>query len=94
MINSISEETKKATFESLERQAAEYLPADSLSSLREAYDFSREIYGSKKLTDKELILDHHLEVASIIAFMRLDLETIQAALIGGTIGSDIQIDFG
>lgn len=93
MINSISDETKKATFESLKNQVAEYLPASSLSGLKEAYDFSQEIYGSKKLTDKELILDHHLEVASIIAFMQLDLETIQAALIGGTIGSDIQIDF-
>ena len=76
MIVTISEEIPKTTFDSLKRHALEYLPADIVPDLEKAYTFSKDIYGAKKLTANEGILDHHLEVAGIITSMRLDLDSI------------------
>lgn len=91
MVHSSTNSHNKTDFESLSCQAREYLPDKDLSTLQEAYLFAKEIYGSQALTDNEQILDHQLEVASIIASMRLDLETLEAALLGRTIGLDSNI---
>lgn len=91
MENSSTNSKNKTDFESLSFQAREYLSDKDLSVLKEAYLFAKEIYGSQALTENECILDHQLEVASIIASMRLDLETLVAALLGRTIGLDSKI---
>jgi GTP pyrophosphokinase len=91
MVHSSINSHNKTDFESLSCQAREYLPDKDLAVLQEAYLFAKKIYGSRALTDNEQILDHQLEVASIIASMRLDLETLEAALLGRTIGLDSNI---
>lgn len=78
----------KADFEGLSCQVAEYLPESAVSALKEAYFFAEKLYDSQKLSDNETILDHQLEVAGIIASMRLDMETIQAALLGRATGTE------
>ncbi|MCK5193205.1 MAG: bifunctional (p)ppGpp synthetase/guanosine-3',5'-bis(diphosphate) 3'-pyrophosphohydrolase, partial [Desulfobulbaceae bacterium] len=91
MVHSSTNSQNKTDFESLSCQAREYLTDKDLSVLQEAYLFAKEIYGSQALTDNEQILDHQLEVASIVASMRLDLETLEASLLGRTIGLDSNI---
>jgi GTP diphosphokinase / guanosine-3',5'-bis(diphosphate) 3'-diphosphatase len=92
MENSSTNSNNKTDFESLCFQAREYLSDKDLSILEDAYLFAKNIYGSEALTANEQILDHQLHVASIIASMRLDLETLQAALLGRTIGLDSNIN--
>jgi len=78
----------KADFEGLSCQVAEYLPKSDLSTLKEAYLFAKELYGSQKLCDNETKLDHQIEVASIMASMRLDIESLQSAILGRANGTD------
>ena len=85
MATSQSIQNNKAEFEGLSCQASEYLSDNILPSLKEAYLFAEDIYGSRKYSENELLIDHQLEVASIIASMRLDIGSLQAALLGRTI---------
>ncbi len=71
------------TIDDLIAQAKQYLPDSCEESLRKAYDFAVKVHGDRRRPDGSLYITHPLTVTQILASMRLDLETLQAALLHG-----------
>ena len=62
-----------------------YSPDADLEAIREAYTFAEEAHRGQRRQSGEPYITHPLQVAIILAEMRLDFETIQAALLHDTI---------
>lgn len=62
-----------------------YLHGVDLTPLTEAYGFVSERHAGQKHVDGEPYVDHLLAVASSLASMKLDLDTIVAGLLHGTL---------
>ncbi|HEU0196581.1 MAG TPA: bifunctional (p)ppGpp synthetase/guanosine-3',5'-bis(diphosphate) 3'-pyrophosphohydrolase [Nevskiaceae bacterium] len=60
---------------------AEYLPADQIAEVRRAYEFGARMHSGQNRTSGEPYIYHPLAVARILAEMRLDAQTLQAALL-------------
>jgi GTP pyrophosphokinase len=75
-------------------------PADDAELLRRAYDFAAEHHGGQKRVSGDPFLSHPLEVAHILADMKLDVTTLAAALLHDVVEdtqipiSAIEKDFG
>src|SRR5579862_3593781 len=65
-------------------------PADDTELLRRAYDFAAEQHRSQKRVSGEPFLSHPLEVAHVLADMKLDVTTLVAALLHDVV-EDTQI---
>ncbi|NLX18507.1 MAG: bifunctional (p)ppGpp synthetase/guanosine-3',5'-bis(diphosphate) 3'-pyrophosphohydrolase [Desulfobulbus sp.] len=65
--------------------ASAYLPGVDLSRLSEAYEFVCERHKGHRYPTGEPYVDHLLAVASTLASMKLDLDTIIAGLLHGVI---------
>ncbi|HET9402686.1 MAG TPA: bifunctional (p)ppGpp synthetase/guanosine-3',5'-bis(diphosphate) 3'-pyrophosphohydrolase [Candidatus Acidoferrales bacterium] len=65
-------------------------PADDAALLSRAYEFAAEQHGSQKRVSGEPFLSHPLEVAHILADMKLDVTTLAAALLHDVV-EDTQI---
>lgn len=65
-------------------------PADDAGLLSRAYEFAAEQHGSQKRVSGEPFLSHPLEVAHILADMKLDVTTLAAALLHDVV-EDTQI---
>lgn len=73
---------KKVTrFNDIVEQMESYYPEADLSLLEKAYVFSAKVHRGQVRLSGEPYLIHPLEVAVILARMRLDLETIAAGLL-------------
>ncbi|MGB2078350.1 MAG: bifunctional GTP diphosphokinase/guanosine-3',5'-bis pyrophosphate 3'-pyrophosphohydrolase [Vibrio sp.] len=68
-------------FKSLEVVAQEYLPASQVQALREAFVVARDAHEGQSRSSGEPYIIHPVAVARILAEMRLDLETLMAALL-------------
>lgn len=65
--------------------ASAYLPGVDLSRLSEAYEFVCERHKGHRYPTGESYVDHLLAVASTLASMKLDLDTVVAGLLHGSI---------
>lgn len=68
-------------FESLNQQIQQYLPKDQIESLKQAYLVASAAHEGQKRSSGEPYITHPVAVASILATMRLDYETLMAALL-------------
>ncbi len=68
-------------FEGLRQQLAEYLPPEQVERTAAAYRLAAEAHKPQKRSSGEPYITHPVAVASLLADMRLDYETIMAALL-------------
>nr|WP_086938419.1 bifunctional GTP diphosphokinase/guanosine-3',5'-bis pyrophosphate 3'-pyrophosphohydrolase [Thaumasiovibrio occultus] len=68
-------------FETLKEVAAQYLPESQLEVLRQAFLVARDAHEGQFRTSGEPYIVHPVAVARILAEMRLDHETLMAALL-------------
>lgn len=83
--------TEKITMDELLAKARNYFPEEDLLELKRTFKFASEVYGGHQLSSRELDIDHQLAIASILTDMRLDLEGLQAALLGRTLSPDFGV---
>ncbi len=63
----------------------DYNPAADVSTLQRAYDFSADVHRGQKRKSGEPYLVHPLEVAGIIADLRLDVPSVATGLLHDTV---------
>jgi GTP pyrophosphokinase len=63
----------------------EYNPAADVAMLQRAYDFSADVHRGQKRKSGEPYLVHPLEVASLIADLRLDVPSVATGLLHDTV---------
>ncbi|SHO58383.1 bifunctional GTP diphosphokinase/guanosine-3',5'-bis pyrophosphate 3'-pyrophosphohydrolase [Vibrio quintilis] len=68
-------------FDSLKDVAQEYLTEPQIEALRHSYVVAREAHEGQTRSSGEPYIIHPVAVARLLAEMRLDLETLQAALL-------------
>ncbi|MGF1713519.1 bifunctional GTP diphosphokinase/guanosine-3',5'-bis pyrophosphate 3'-pyrophosphohydrolase [Photobacterium chitinilyticum] len=68
-------------FDSLKEVAIEYLPESQIEALRQAYLVARDAHEGQTRSSGEPYIIHPIAVARILAEMRLDYETLMAALL-------------
>lgn len=68
-------------FEGLRNQVSAYLPAEQVERVYEAFKISFDAHGDQKRQSGEPYITHPVAVAGILADMRLDHETLMAALL-------------
>ncbi|GEA52090.1 bifunctional GTP diphosphokinase/guanosine-3',5'-bis(diphosphate) 3'-diphosphatase [Vibrio inusitatus NBRC 102082] len=68
-------------FDSLKDVAKEYLTEPQVEALRHSYSVAKEAHEGQTRSSGEPYIIHPVAVARILAEMRLDLETLQAALL-------------
>ncbi|AMG13683.1 bifunctional GTP diphosphokinase/guanosine-3',5'-bis pyrophosphate 3'-pyrophosphohydrolase [Vibrio vulnificus] len=68
-------------FDSLKDVAQEYLTEPQLEALRQSYVVARDAHEGQTRSSGEPYIIHPVAVARILADMRLDVETLQAALL-------------
>lgn len=68
-------------FEGLKAQVSEYLPSEQVDRIRDAFVVANEAHSSQKRSSGEPYITHPVAVASLLADMRLDCETLMAALL-------------
>ena len=68
-------------FDSLKDVAQEYLTEPQIEALRQSYVVARDAHEGQTRTSGEPYIIHPVAVARILAEMRLDIETLQAALL-------------
>lgn len=68
-------------FESLNLLIQRYLPEDQIKRLRQAYLVARDAHEGQTRSSGEPYITHPVAVACILAEMRLDYETLMAALL-------------
>jgi GTP pyrophosphokinase/guanosine-3',5'-bis(diphosphate) 3'-pyrophosphohydrolase len=68
-------------FEGLKAQVSEYLPSEQVERIRDAFVVANEAHSSQKRSSGEPYITHPVAVASLLADMRLDCETLMAALL-------------
>src|SRR5260370_16180297 len=71
----------EAAYLKLEDAVRANRPGDDLSTLRKAYEFSRERHGQQKRKSGEAYIFHPLAVAQILAGMQMDLVSMETGLL-------------
>ena len=95
----LSDKTIKSVNELL-RKISEYYPSADLSSVKKAYEFSEKMHAGQIRRSGEPYISHPLNVAAILADLRLDLDSIITGLLHDTVEdthatiSDIKNEFG
>ncbi|QYK01721.1 bifunctional GTP diphosphokinase/guanosine-3',5'-bis pyrophosphate 3'-pyrophosphohydrolase [Shewanella psychrotolerans] len=72
-------------FEGLKESASSYLESAQVELLKQAYQVARDAHEGQMRTSGEPYITHPVAVARILADMRLDHETLMAALLHDTI---------
>src|SRR5437870_10275445 len=70
--------------ELIERVRA-YNPAATVDTIQKAYDFSAEVHRGQRRLSGEPYLTHPVQVAGIIAEMRLDVPSVVTGLLHDTV---------
>ena len=68
-------------FEGLKNQISAYLPAEQVSLVQQAYVVARDAHAPQTRSSGEPYITHPVAVTSILAEMRMDHETLMAALL-------------
>ena len=66
---------------SLIAKASEYLPGDKVSLIKAAYEFAAQAHQGQMRKSREPYLEHPLHAAMTLAELRLDADTLAAALL-------------
>ncbi|GAI23711.1 unnamed protein product, partial [marine sediment metagenome] len=66
---------------SLIAKASEYLPGDKVSLIKAAYEFASQAHQGQMRKSREPFLEHPLNTAMTLAELRLDADTLAAALL-------------
>ncbi len=77
----------------LESLLEEYLPAEQIATVRRAYEFGAQLHEGQARTSGEPYIYHPLAVARILAEMRLDHQTLAAAILHDVI-EDTEVSKG
>lgn len=77
--------TPEERFAELQRLTNEYLSEDDEALLQHAFDFSARAHEGQYRKSGEPYISHPIEVAIILADLRMDVETIIAALLHDTV---------
>ena len=72
-------------FAKLQRVTAEYINEDDQALLEKAYRFASEAHKEQKRKSGEPFIAHPIEVALILADLRMDADTLCAALLHDTV---------
>lgn len=72
-------------FEGLKESASAYLDSGQVALLKQAYQVARDAHEGQMRTSGEPYITHPVAVAKILSDMRLDHETLMAALLHDTI---------
>ena len=72
---------KKITFAQIEKVASEYLSKKDLQKVKSAFEFASKIHKSHKRKSGEPYIQHPLEITFYLANLRLDVDTLSAALL-------------
>lgn len=86
--------------EHLLRKVEEYLPSEPLDVIRRAYEFSADKHKNQRRASGEPYVTHPLEVASLVADLRMDVPSIACALLHDTVEDtlttlgNLETDFG
>jgi GTP pyrophosphokinase len=80
-------------FAALAAKVRQTRPTDDVELLRRAYEFAADQHRNQKRESGEPYLSHPLEVAHVLADMKLDVTTLAAALLHDTV-EDTQIPIG
>ena len=80
-----------ARFRELLSKVQEYRPQDDLELLRRAYEFSAREHNAQRRASGEPFLSHPLEVAHLLADMRLDVTTLCVGLLHDVV-EDTRVD--
>src|SRR6185437_1913684 len=83
-----------AGIDALATQLATYLPPEQIERVRGAYAVGARAHGSQKRKSGEPYITHPLAVAMILAGLRLDAETIIAAILQDTGLTRVQLETG
>ncbi|MCK7459749.1 bifunctional GTP diphosphokinase/guanosine-3',5'-bis pyrophosphate 3'-pyrophosphohydrolase [Idiomarina aminovorans] len=68
-------------FEGLKAQISEYLPSEQVERIGNAFVVANQAHSSQKRSSGEPYITHPVAVASLLADMKLDCETLMAALL-------------
>jgi len=68
-------------FEGLKNQISAYLPAEQVALVQQAYVVARDAHAPQTRSSGEPYITHPVAVSSILADMRMDHETLMAALL-------------
>ena len=80
-----TEPAEVAAIDALAEQLAAYLPPEQIERVRGAYAVSAHAHARQRRKSGEPYITHPLAVASILAGLRLDAETIIAAILHDTL---------
>src|SRR5579863_3108767 len=81
------------SFEEIARKVEAYRPGDDLALLRKAYDFSATEHRTQKRLSGEPYLSHPLEVANVLADMKLDVVCLAGGMLHDVVeDTEITID--
>ena len=73
--------TLEERYEHLEKTIHGYNISADFAQIRAAFEYARDHHGDQRRKDGSLFITHPLNVAQIVAEMRLDTESIVAALL-------------
>ena len=69
----------------LKELCAQYMDSEEMDSLEVAYDFAKECHADQKRKSGEPYIIHPINVAIILADLRMDIETVIAGLLHDTV---------
>ena len=75
----------EARFAELEQRASAYISDDGMKMVEEAYRFADRMHAGQKRKSGEPFIAHPIEVALILADLRMDADTLCAALLHDTV---------
>ena len=77
--------TPESRFSVLQELTSDYLPEEDQAMLQRAFEFAREAHQGQMRKSGEPFILHPIEVGIILADLRMDAETIAAALLHDTV---------
>jgi GTP pyrophosphokinase len=80
-----NDETPEERFSDLQKMAASYLAPEDLDTLRKAFEFARDAHEGQCRKSGEPFIIHPVEVAIILADLRMDIEALCAGLLHDTV---------
>ena len=81
--------TQDVKFDAVLARAAEYLPADRLDAITQAYEFAEKCHEGQLRKTGDPYITHPVSVAYMVAHLELDQQALMAALL-----HDVQEDCG
>ena len=72
-------------FDKLRAQAETYMDAEEVAQLVKAYDFARKAHDGQVRKTGESFINHPIQVALILAELRMDVDTVTAAILHDTV---------